>query len=106
MFWLLVAFVALTHAVDSVDFPVCDINSPTTKNFVVSWPGTLCSIIALTVAMFNRFIYIMQKQRTLLFAEKRSVFLRPNILQQHSSTQNVKGDRKINGLLLLLLAGT
>ena len=35
MFRLLVAFVPLTHAVDSVDFPVCDANSPTTFFFVV-----------------------------------------------------------------------
>ena len=39
IFWLLIAFVALTHTVDSVEFPVCDANSPTTKKFVVSWTG-------------------------------------------------------------------
>ena len=50
MFWLLAAFVALTHAVDSIDFPVCDANSPRTKNFVVSWTGVLRWIIALKVA--------------------------------------------------------
>ena len=71
MLWLLVAFVALTHAVDSVEFPVCDVNSPTTKNFVVSWTGVLRSIIAVAVAMFNRFVYNMQTRRKHLFAETK-----------------------------------
>ena len=71
IFWLLIVFVALTHTVDSVEFPVCDANSPTTKKFVVSWTGVLRSIIVVTVAMFNHFVYNMQTRRKHLFAEMR-----------------------------------